>query len=110
MTAMSSAAIRVDDRARRAPREPAGDAGPGRSSVDEISVGLVTRIRNLSVALLGERNTSLSSATEWRWRRKGSFSLAVTGPRAGCWFDHEAGVGGDVLALVQRERRCSFPA
>jgi putative DNA primase/helicase len=110
MMAMSTRLTRAGDFARRAPREEAGGAKPRRSNVEDVSVGLVARIRELSVALLGERNSSLSSTTEWRWRGKGSFSLAVTGPRAGCWFDHEAGVGGDVLALIRRERRCSFPA
>lgn len=38
---------------------------------------------------------------EWRWGRKGSFSLNV---EHGTWYDHEAGEGGGVLALVVRER------
>jgi hypothetical protein len=91
MTAVSTRLTRADDFARRAPRKEAGGARLRRSQVEDVSVGLVTRIRELSVALLGERNTSLSSTTEWRWRGKGSLSLAVTGARAGCWFDHEAG-------------------
>jgi len=35
-------------------------------------------------------------------------SLAIAGPRAGLWHDHEAGAGGDLIALVMRERRCGF--
>jgi phage/plasmid primase-like uncharacterized protein len=58
---------------------------------------------------LGDRNSSLCSRTEWRWRGKGSLSVRVAGPRLGYWFDHEAGIGGDALALVQREQRCTFP-
>jgi len=42
--------------------------------------------------------------------RKGSFSLALTGPKRGQWFDHETGEGGDLFALIQRERGGDFPA
>src|SRR5215207_10231542 len=74
----------------------------------EVSAELHVRMRELATVLLGGRNLALSSATEWRWRRKGSFSLCVAGPHAGRWFDHEAGVGGDGLALIRRQRACSF--
>jgi hypothetical protein len=33
----------------------------------------------------------------------------ISGPKAGLWHDHEAGEGGDLLALIQREHRSSFP-
>jgi len=51
---------------------------------------------------------SYRSRSEFRWGRKGSLSLAIAGERAGLWHDHEAGTGGDLLALVMRERGCGF--
>jgi hypothetical protein len=70
---------------------------------------LSKRIGQLANELLGPRAVHLSSRTDWRWRSKGSLCVVVSGARVGWWFDHEAGVGGDALALIQRERRCSFP-
>ena len=53
-------------------------------------------------ALLGEP-TSRTRA-ELRYGRRGSLSVRLD---TGAWFDHEAGEGGGVVALVERERRCS---
>ncbi len=41
---------------------------------------------------------------EWRWGRKGSLSVVIAGPKAGMWFDHEAGEGGGLVDLVGRVR------
>jgi len=48
------------------------------------------------------------SRHEWRWGRRGSLALTVAGAKAGLWHDHESAEGGDLLALVMRERRCDF--
>ncbi|MBD0274074.1 MAG: toprim domain-containing protein, partial [Acetobacteraceae bacterium] len=40
--------------------------------------------------------------------RKGSLAVVAAGPRRGRWFDHEAGVGGDALALVAHLRGCTM--
>jgi putative DNA primase/helicase len=45
---------------------------------------------------------------ELRWHPHGSFVLATAGPRAGCWYDHASGEGGDIIALIRRELGCSF--
>ena len=50
--------------------------------------------------LLGEPARQTRSG-EWRYRRKGSLAVYVDGPRRGTWRDHEAGVGGGVLALLE---------
>ena len=50
-------------------------------------------------ALLGEPTSR--TRTELRYGRKGSLSVRLD---TGQWFDHEAGEGGGVLALVERER------
>ena len=49
-------------------------------------------------ALLGP--PSSKTAKEWRWGRKGSFTLYL---ETGRWHDFEAGRGGGVLDLVERE-------
>lgn len=59
-------------------------------------------------ALLGPPNKALSSRSEWRWGSKGSLALELQGPKRGQWFDHEAGEGGGLLDLIQREKRCNF--
>ena len=56
----------------------------------------------------GPHNRKLSSQKEMRWGRKGSFSLVIAGSKAGCWFDHELGRGGDIIDFIERERSCSF--
>ena len=41
------------------------------------------RVRELALELLGK--PSFRSADEWRWGRKGSLSLVMSGERAGLW-------------------------
>ena len=57
--------------------------------------------RLVAERLLGHHNPALSSQDEWRWGSKGSISVALRGPKAGTWYDFEAGQGGDMFALVQ---------
>lgn len=67
------------------------------------------RAAEVAQAILGDPNPALSSRRDLRYGRRGSLSIAVTGAKAGLWHDHEAGVGGDLLALILREHRGSFP-
>lgn len=53
--------------------------------------------------LLGDPNPKHSGPHEWRYGARGSFAINV---ETGTWFDHEAGIGGGVIDLVRRERRC----
>lgn len=55
-------------------------------------------------ALFGDPNKAMSSATDWRYRGKGSLSIDIA---KGAWFDHEADEGGGVIDLIRRERKCS---
>ncbi len=55
-------------------------------------------------SLLGDENRATSSRTEKRWGRKGSLSL-----KGALWFDHEVGMGGDLLSLIQHVENCDFP-
>jgi len=57
----------------------------------------------------GPPNKAMSSRKQLRWGSKGSFALVIDGPKAGCWFDHELGCGGDIIELIRQEQRCSFP-
>ena len=43
---------------------------------------------------------------EWRFGAKGSLAVRVA---AGKWYDHEAGKGGGVLDLIEREIGCDRP-
>jgi putative DNA primase/helicase len=69
---------------------------------------LVSRAAELAVALLGEPNRAMSSKRELRFGRHGSLAVMIFGPKAGTWFDHEIGKGGDMLALIMRERSGGF--
>ena len=54
----------------------------------------------VALELLGEPSRRTTSG-EWRYGRKGSLAVHVAGHRAGTWRDHEAGVGGGVLDLLE---------
>lgn len=54
-------------------------------------------IEPVALELLGDPSTTRG---RWRWGRKGSLSVNM---QAGTWYDHEAGEGGGVLALIERE-------
>jgi phage/plasmid primase-like uncharacterized protein len=77
-----------------------------RNDTEIIRAALRARAGELGETLLGPPN--YRGRAELRWGRRGSLALAIAGPKAGLWHDHEAGTGGDVLGLIQRERRCGF--
>lgn len=64
---------------------------------------LAERIPELVRDLLGEPTDRRRD--EWRFGRKGSLSVMVAGPKRGAWHDHEAGEGGDALALIAHVHR-----
>lgn len=84
--------------------------GAGRvdSDVSEVARALDDAAQHVAVALLGEPTSRTRDA--WRWGRHGSLSVEVAGIKQGRWFDHETGVGGDMLALVRRQRRGDMAA
>lgn len=55
-------------------------------------------IETVALELLGEPSKKRDS--HWRWGSKGSLSVDI---QAATWFDHEAGEGGGLLALIERE-------
>jgi hypothetical protein len=55
-------------------------------------------------ALLGEPNKTLSNREQLRFGANGSIAVEISGEKAGSWFDHENGIGGGLLDLIQREK------
>lgn len=68
---------------------------------DELAAALRNRLPELARELLG--HPTMRSRREWRWGRRGSLSLVMSGAKAGQWFDHEAGEGGGFVGLIGRE-------
>jgi hypothetical protein len=64
---------------------------------------LAQRMPELARDLAGE--ASQRGRETWRFRARGSLAVVVAGAKRGDWFDHEAGEGGDALALVAHLRR-----
>ena len=58
--------------------------------------------------LWGEPNRKLSTANSCRWGTHGSKVMQVNGDKAGYWYDHEFGRGGDAIELLMLELNCSF--
>jgi hypothetical protein len=48
------------------------------------------------------------SRHEVRFGRKGSFVLKTSGPKAGTYYNHERGEGGNLIQFCQREMQMSF--
>jgi len=65
-----------------------------------------TRAAEAAECLLGP--PTFRGRSELRWGRRGSLALAIAGERAGLWHNFEAGTGGDLFDLIQRERCCDF--
>lgn len=49
---------------------------------------------------IGEPNRTSSTRSTMRWGKRGSFCLELTGPKAGKWYSHQEGQGGDVLEFL----------
>ncbi|MBO1081857.1 DUF7146 domain-containing protein [Roseomonas haemaphysalidis] len=75
--------------------------------MEEIRAGLTASVEALCDMLLGKPSSKVGG--DWRYGRHGSLSVMVRGARKGSWFDHEADEGGDLLALIRRERGGDFP-
>lgn len=70
-------------------------------SVARLAEALNDRIADLARELLGEPNRALSTAKQLRFGAKGSIAVEIRGPKAGRWYDHERGVGGDGLVMIR---------
>ncbi len=76
-------------------------------SGEEIAKLLQDRIGELADHLLGKRNEALSSQNQLRYGNKGSVAVDVAGEKAGTWFDHETGCGGNALVLIKHVKKGS---
>jgi Toprim domain len=79
-----------------------------RRDITTIKDALTAHAAEIAIALLGEPNQLLSSARELRFRRKGSLALVIEGPKSGRWYDHEDGLGGDLINLIERVHGVTF--
>ena len=82
------------DRALERPRERAAAGSVAQQPIDWPAL-----MPAVAEVLLGEPTSR--TRTELRYGRRGSLSVDI---ERGRWHDHEAGEGGGVLALVERER------
>jgi putative DNA primase/helicase len=73
-----------------------------------VAAALTARTTEVATALLGEANRQLSSKRELRFGRKGSLAVVTRGKKAGWWYDHENGVGGDLINLIEHVQGVSF--
>ena len=72
------------------------------------SVDWPSVVRVVATSLVGE--PIRKTATEWRFRRRGSLVINVAGEHAGQWYDFEAGVGGGGVELVTHLMGCDRAA
>jgi len=73
----------------------------------DVSLALHYRANDVARALLGEPNRKASQLKRGILRFGNHGSLKVN-CRTGLWFDFETWKGGDLLALIQREKGCDF--
>ncbi|MCP4923714.1 MAG: hypothetical protein GY915_06770 [bacterium] len=69
---------------------------------------LALRSDFVAKTLLGDPNKTLSSLREYRYGKKGSLSVTVSGRNAGRWYDFEKGEGGGIFQLIQNTKGGSF--
>ena len=72
------------------------------------SVDWPSLVQAVATSLVGE--PTHKTATEWRFRHRGSLAINVAGEHAGQWYDFEAGVGGGGVDLVTHLMGCDRSA
>src|SRR5262249_47346603 len=80
-----------------------------RMSIDfnRLRVDLREDAEHVVTTLLGK--PTKRSRGEFRYGTTGyALAVMIRGAKAGAWYDHETGDGGDLLALIAREHRCDF--
>ena len=69
-----------------------------RPDIAEVVGMLADRMPELARELCGE--PTQRNRDEQRYRRRGSLSVIISGPKRGSWYDHEAGCGGDAAGTT----------
>lgn len=77
------------------------------ASVADLAARINKRMADLARSLMGDPNLGYSTKCQLRYGTKGSVAIEIAGPRAGRWYDHEAGVGGDGLELIRHHKGLS---
>jgi putative DNA primase/helicase len=72
--------------------------------VQNYNIDFTAIVEPVALELLGK--PSSRQGNRWRWGSKGSLSADM---QAATWFDHEAGEGGGLLALIERETGLAEP-
>lgn len=80
-----------------------------RADLDNLRAAAANNAGPLAEALLGQRNAKASTKTRWHFgSNQGSLWVSLEGARKGTWHDAASGEGGDLIALVEHARGCSF--
>ena len=79
-----------------------------RIDIAELRPALAAAAAEIAQSLLGPPNRGMSTKRELRFGRHGSLAVVIAGPKAGLWRDHSSDTGGDMIALIQREKGCTF--
>ncbi|MGC0371941.1 MAG: hypothetical protein DGJ47_000642 [Rickettsiaceae bacterium] len=66
------------------------------------------KAESIAINLLGEPNKTLSNRSTLRFGNKGSIIVAISGAKAGTWYDFSEHKGGDLFKLVQEKHSCDF--
>lgn len=80
-----------------------------RPDMPAVAALLAQHIETLAIELAGTRPTG-RHRDELRFRARGSLAVVIAGPKRGSWHDHEAGEGGDALAMIAHFHRSSMGA
>jgi len=67
--------------------------------ITSLRVALVQHAAEIAIRVLGEPNLRLCGERELRFGNRGSLAVAIDGPKAGQWYDHENDEGGDLIDL-----------
>jgi hypothetical protein len=73
----------------------------------ELADALRPHAAHIAEQLIGTRPSS-RSGSRLRFRRKGSFAVAITGPDRGAFYDYEVGLRGDPLDMIAHLRGTSL--
>ena len=78
-----------------------------RVEVADVAAALARIAEGVFLSLLGKPTSRTSR--ELRYGRRGSLACRIAGPHAGRWTSFEDGTHGDLLDMIQRERRVDLP-
>lgn len=78
--------------------------------IEAVKVLASAQAADIATELLGAPNRKLSNRRELRFGRHGSMTVDLRPGHAGRWFDHQGGIGGDLISLVQHVLAFDFMA